>query len=227
VFLRHHKAPLPPEISGISVKRSGSRRVLLGVFVIMLFAVVGSFAGLWWANSDGDIDALLPSNEESAADLTAEANLEESALVVLATETATAVLKTVAPEPTAVIVILEEVTAVPTQTPLPTDTATPALPATFTPVPATQTAVATATAVPNIVVDVERLNVRFGPNTAYETLGLVDEGTAYDVVGRLPDSSWLQICCINGEAGWVIAEAVLVEGDLSAVPEVTEFPPLP
>lgn len=227
VFLRHHKAPLPPEISGIDVKRSGSRRVLLGVFVIMLFAVVGAFVGLWWANSDGNIDALLPTTQEIGSDADADASSDDAALLVTVTETATAVLQTVAPEPTAVVILIEEATAVPTFTPLPTATATPALPATFTPVPATQTDVPTATAVANIIVDVVRLNVRLGPNTAYETVGLVDEGTEYDLIGRLRDNSWLQICCINGEAGWVIAEAVLVEGNLNLVPVVTEFPPLP
>lgn len=222
VFLRHHKAPLPPEISGVEIKRSGSRRVLLGVLVIFLFAIVGVFIGLWWANSDADLEALIPTDEGGSTAVV------EPALVV-ATETATSVLAVRPVEPTAVPTQPVEPTTVPSPTPLPTDTPTPPLPPTFTPLVPTPLPPATETPLPGatVVVDVVRLNVRLGPNTAYETTGLIDEGTEYEIVGRLNDNTWLQICCVAGQPGWVFAEAVLVEGSLDAVPVIVEFPPLP
>lgn len=223
VFLRNHKAPLPPEISGVNVRRSGSRRVLMGIVVIFVFALIGATIGLWLADSNRDLEALIPVNGqgvEPAAD-------ENSAIIAdMPTDTPTAVLQTV--EPTAVIVAPAPTEIIPSVTPIPTDTPTPSLPATFTPISPTATAVP-PTAVPGAtaVIDVIRLNVRLGPNTEYEAIGLVDEGTEYEVVGRLSDNSWLQICCVNGQSGWVIAEAVLLDGTLEFVPTVSDFPPLP
>ncbi len=129
-------------------------------------------------------------------------------------------------------------TAVASATPVPTNTATPqptatmkpsatlvaTLVATFTPIRPTETAVPLLKA----VVAVPNLNVRSGPGIAYELLGTIAEGEQVELTGRISDSSWWQICCVNGEPGWVIGEAIEIpEGAETIVPRATVIPALP
>lgn len=124
--------------------------------------------------------------------------------------------------------------AVPTLTATPAATATPVPPtmtATLTPSP-TQTAVsatsipATVTPeLPSIVVNVERLNVRSGPSTDYPILLVAETGAQFTAVGSVSAQDWWQVCCVNGELAWVVAEAVTFVGDETAVPPAVGIPP--
>ncbi len=219
VFLRQQRAPLPPGITGWEVRGPRSRRVFLGMVVILIFTAVGILAGLWWVNDSGDLEALIPAGEPQG-------------ILVAVTHTATATrpahTATAAPTATYTPSSTPEPTAVPTLTPVPTETLTPSLPPTFTPVRPANTPTATAVRPQtSITVNVERLNVRQGPGVTYPSLGLVEFGAVYDVVGRVSDSSWLQICCVEGAASWVLAETVLVQGILDEVPVIRDIPPPP
>ncbi|MCA9973223.1 MAG: SH3 domain-containing protein, partial [Anaerolineales bacterium] len=80
---------------------------------------------------------------------------------------------------------------------------------------------------PQVVVEVERLNVRGGPSVDYPVLALVAAGTVFEIGGRLNDGTWWEVCCLDdGGSGWVIAESVTVWGVTDGVP-VVEVPPLP
>jgi len=91
---------------------------------------------------------------------------------------------------------------------------TPAPPAP-TPTPPTPTTKVTATAT-------DTLNVRAGPGTNYSRLGAIKSGTTYDVVGRSPDSAWLQIPYPSASSrGWISAPFATVSGNLSSVAVVS------
>ena len=125
-------------------------------------------------------------------------------------------------------------TAVASTTPVPTNTATPQPTATIKPtatlVPTFTPILPSETAVPLLkaVVAVPNLNVRSGPSTAYDLLGTIAEGEKIELTGRISDGSWWQICCVNGERGWVIGEAIEIpEGAETIVPRVARIPAPP
>ena len=77
------------------------------------------------------------------------------------------------------------------------------------------------------IITADRLNVRSGPSVDYALLGTVEAGMSYEVIGRLNDQSWWLICCLaDGSAGWVINDAVLIQGNTAFIP-LASIPPLP
>jgi len=78
--------------------------------------------------------------------------------------------------------------------------------------------------VPLLVVNVPTLNVRQGPGTDYPLIGAVTQSEEYEITGQSFNGSWWQICCVAGEPGWVIGEAVTVTGDIANVPTVRVAP---
>ncbi|NLE76035.1 MAG: hypothetical protein GX605_04705, partial [Chloroflexi bacterium] len=48
-----------------------------------------------------------------------------------------------------------------------------------------------------------------------------------DVIGRTEDGRWLQICCFQGQNGWVAADYVSVQGEVQQVALVQDLPPTP
>jgi hypothetical protein len=144
----------------------------------------------------------------------------------------------VLPEPTNTPAPTE--TAVPTSTPSPTATtapsATPTAVPTFTPTSTilpTWTPLPTAapveTAVPPLLAEiiVPKLNVRLGPGTDYPILATLDGGEVLTLVGQTKAGDWWQICCIDGEPGWVFGETLLLPDGASAAPIITDLPPTP
>ncbi|MFQ5435635.1 MAG: SH3 domain-containing protein [Anaerolineae bacterium] len=72
------------------------------------------------------------------------------------------------------------------------------------------------------VVQVERLNLRRSPDLDSEVLQVIVRRDRIDVTGRLFDDSWWQVCCVNGESGWVYGESVTIEGLLDEIPIVNK-----
>ncbi len=120
----------------------------------------------------------------------------------------------------------EQVAAVtpepPTATPEP-PTATPE-PPTPTPEPPTPTPTATPEPRPEVVVSNPRVNVRSGPDANAAVLGQVLQGERLEIVGRDADSLWWQICCYQGQTGWVASEVVAAEGPLETVALSADLP---
>jgi hypothetical protein len=69
------------------------------------------------------------------------------------------------------------------------------------------------------------VNVRRGPGTNYERIGLLSQGETAPVIGRNADASWWQIATANGE-GWIAGSVVSV-ANTGDVPEVDAPPPPP
>ncbi len=78
---------------------------------------------------------------------------------------------------------------------------------------------------PQVLVQAERLNVRSGPSTEFPATAVVAAGAIFDIVGRLNDATWWQICCVEDDLAWVIAEGVTVWGLVDLVPVVAAPPP--
>lgn len=107
-------------------------------------------------------------------------------------------------------------TATVTATPLPTDTPTPAFTDTPSPMP-----------VPLAVTNADNVNFRAGPSTSYGSLGKLPEGTRLEVRGRLADSSWMRVCCWQGQEGWVAAQFLQLNVPVDSVAVDTSVPPTP
>jgi uncharacterized protein YraI len=105
----------------------------------------------------------------------------------------------------------------PTDTPMPTDTPVPTPVSSPTPTPQPQ---------PEAVVAVDLLNLRAGPDTTYDILTMMEEGTKLKVVGRTEANDWLKVVTADGREGWVFAEMVNVSGDLGAI-AVAQAPATP
>lgn len=107
-----------------------------------------------------------------------------------------------------------------TPTPVPTDT--PAVP----PTP-TDTPMPTPTPTPQAIVNIADLNYRAGPGVAYASLGRLPRGYQLEVRKRLADNSWLRVCCLNDQEGWVASQYVDLSMDINLIPVDETVPPTP
>ena len=143
--------------------------------------------------------------------------------VLIATATST---PTVTNTPSPTPVPLTPTLLPPLATPSP-PTATPG-PSTPTPEPPTPTPEApTPTAMPAVIVQQDKVNVRKGPSTAYPTVGQVTKGASLDIVGRNAAGDWWQVCCVSGQQVWITGQLVQVQGDTSGVQILSSVPPPP
>lgn len=97
------------------------------------------------------------------------------------------------------------------RTPRPTFTPTPAQPTnTPTPIIAAPAAIGgpVSAAAPAgekaiAVVNDEQVNVRSGPGIDQPILAEVTRGQQYDLVGKNAEEDWMQVCCVDGQPGWI------------------------
>lgn len=122
---------------------------------------------------------------------------------------------------------------VPTQAP-PQPTAAPgaavptAAPAAGNPPAATAAPVAGNTTAPSLSVTNEFVNVRTGPDTAYDKIGELQQGQTAPVKGKSADGKWWQISFPSGPGGngWVINDYVQANPAAANAP-VAAAPPRP
>jgi hypothetical protein len=100
---------------------------------------------------------------------------------------------------------------------------TPASGATSVPAPNVTGATATPAQVTGKV-NTQILNLREGPATSFEIVDRLQQDTQVVITGRLSDSVWLKVTVPSiGKEGWVAAEYIDSETDLSTLP-VTQPP---
>lgn len=117
------------------------------------------------------------------------------------TETPVALFTPVLP-PGATVAVAPTPPSTPTQSPTPTATPSP------TP---------TLTPTPFIVLDNGFTALREGPGVEFPLVAQLGPDIPITVVGRNTEGTWLQLCCVNGNAVWVAAESVRVVNDVSTV----------
>ncbi len=140
----------------------------------------------------------------------------------------------------------------PTFTPTPRATDTPELPTAVpqvqaTTAPATPTSEPSPTALPeptatvaepaptetvelkpSLVVTSDTINVRGGPGTAYAKVGVASLGDTFEVLARNEQGNWWQVCCFDGQPGWLFGDLVDLEHvDAVVVAEAIPAPPEP
>jgi len=100
-------------------------------------------------------------------------------------------------------------------------TSTPAMVSTDTPVPAH----ATATPIAIMGMLTARVNVRLGPGTGYDSLGLLDSGQTVQIFAQNTDGTWVQIAysLSPSGSGWISAQFVDTGGQSipTFTPQVT------
>jgi uncharacterized protein YraI len=69
----------------------------------------------------------------------------------------------------------------------------------------------------------QRLNVRSGPGTGFETLGMLDANATVSLTGKNATASWFQIAYPSGPGGrgWVTAQ--YIQADASGLPVLDDF----
>ncbi|NDJ86523.1 MAG: SH3 domain-containing protein [Chloroflexi bacterium] len=72
---------------------------------------------------------------------------------------------------------------------------------------------------PQAYVATGALNIRSGPNVAFESIGVVYSTTRMTITGQSPDGRWWQVSSPFG-TGWVNKSYIIAEGDVSGVPVV-------
>jgi hypothetical protein len=138
-------------------------------------------------------------------------------------ETTTVPTSTLAP----LVSLTPRTTATPfiTRTPPPTFTPIPS----ETPIPPTDTLTPSPTITPpviGIVGGAQRINVREGPGTNYETIDTLVPGTGIEVVYQNPEGTWLNIKMEDGTQGWVSAGLIYIEATSTPFPSMTPSPDL-
>jgi hypothetical protein len=75
----------------------------------------------------------------------------------------------------------------------------------------------TPTSQPDAVVKVENLNLRSGPDTVYDILGVLSWGDPLEVTGRNLAGDWLKVIVPGGQEGWVAASLLEINLPLAGV----------
>ncbi len=93
---------------------------------------------------------------------------------------------------------------------------------------ATQAPFATLTPSGPQVEAFDDVNVRSGPGTEYDLIGIMVKGQTGAILARSPDSKWLLVVYIGApnNQGWVYKDLIRVVGDVPSFPTVT-VPPTP
>ena len=82
------------------------------------------------------------------------------------------------------------------------------------------TGAASGTAACTAQVNISNLNLREGPSTDFRVITKLKIGERLIVIGRKPDSSWLQVRREPSIQGWVSAQYVITSGECSRAPIV-------
>ena len=74
----------------------------------------------------------------------------------------------------------------------------------------------------------EQVNVRSGPGTNYEQLGILVQGSTAPAIGRSPGGEWIMVVYAGGPdgVGWVYTRLVRLDAGQSTIP-IVEPPPTP
>jgi uncharacterized protein YraI len=86
----------------------------------------------------------------------------------------------------------------------------------------------TATTAPQakLTVKEQAINVRSGPGTTYGLVGGAEANQTFDIIAKNETNDWWQICCVNGQQGWIFGELAQVE-NTGAVPVAANIAPPP
>ena len=134
-----------------------------------------------------------------------------------------ALVPTFTPTPVIEAAPAQEVAAPAQEVAAPVEAAPAAEEATPTPEPEPT---ATPAPVPAFVITQDIVNVRQGPGTTYGLVGSAATGTQLAITGKNDAGDWWQICCVNGEPGWVFGQ-LGTASNTESVEVAQNIPPAP
>lgn len=128
------------------------------------------------------------------------------------------------PTPTPTHAAVPTFTATAIITPLPTTLAPADTPTTSAPAEvalvATPTTAEAATVAPTVTITPsndalltvtgESINIRSGPDTSFEAIGTAAQGETFPVLASSTQKDWWQVCCVNGQQGWIFGQLASV-----------------
>lgn len=71
------------------------------------------------------------------------------------------------------------------------------------------------------------VNVRSGPGTTFAVVAALAENDLVELIGKTPTGDWWQVRTSGGATGWVFAQLLEAQGDVSAVAVATNIPEPP
>jgi uncharacterized protein YraI len=77
---------------------------------------------------------------------------------------------------------------------------------------------------PYAIVRNPRVNVRSGPGIDFAAVGQAQQGARLEIIGRDEAGDWWQVCCVNGQKGWISDELVSREGPVERVALSPDLP---
>ena len=83
------------------------------------------------------------------------------------------------------------------------------------------------TATPFVMVSSGLISLRTGPGIEYPQVAQLGPNLPVAITGANPDGSWLQVCCISGEALWLPTRSIVVYNDISLLTQAAFQPPPP
>ena len=108
----------------------------------------------------------------------------------------------------------------------PTQEASTSTPEAQDPTPTSEPDTPTPLPAPAIIAN-DTVNVRGGPGTSYPTVGSLAGGERAPILGRDSDNAWWQIDLGDSTEGWVYAQIVNTEGDVSGIAVAANIPTPP
>jgi hypothetical protein len=107
---------------------------------------------------------------------------------------------------------------------------TPPAPAASSPPAAPALPAPTPTAVPTpsyvaVRIDTAVLNLRSAPDSSASLLGQAKANSIWRTLGKLPDESWWQVCCVDRQRAWVSGQYVQLVGPVDAQQQIPAVDP--
>lgn len=209
----HYEVP-PAPVS------SEGRSMMAPIIIILLLLAVLATAGIWYLSSHGNSLAGLPIIGGSpSTPVPGVPTLLSAAPTLLASGPPATFLAGVpstlaAGVPATLVAQVSGIVKTPTTAPAGAQGATPASAYNGTPVPDAE-------------VIVESANLRAGPATVFDILGVLHKGEPLSLISRNLTSDWLHVRTQANGVGWVAASLVKLNTQLAAVPVDNAIPTPP
>lgn len=82
---------------------------------------------------------------------------------------------------------------------------------------------------PSLTVSEQIINIRSGPSTVHALVGAANQGDSFEVTGKNETGDWWEICCVDGQPGWIFGPLAQVENaeQVAVAQNIPTAPPPP
>ena len=61
----------------------------------------------------------------------------------------------------------------------------------------------------------------------YSIIGTVEQGDRFDIISRNVAGDWMELCCVDGQSGWIYAPLLIVNEVPTSIPLAHNIPTAP